>query len=94
MSIRRPDLPVSCNRRTETVSMGTMNGSRRTCGNGASIAKLIPTSTTVALTHSSENHQYSARRARPENVDRPWPSCRHGLPSGFRAAAGFRFSTR
>src|SRR2546422_5580037 len=68
MSILQPDLLVSCSRRTETVSMGTMNGSRRMFSSGTSTARLIPAITTVAITYSNEYHQYSARRARPENV--------------------------
>src|SRR6266545_5295242 len=68
MSIDQEDLPVSCNRRMETASMGTMSGSMRMPNSGASIARLIAMSTTAALTYSSENHQYSERRARPETV--------------------------
>lgn len=68
MSILHPDLPVSCSRRTETLSIGTMNGARKTLSNGTSITRLTPAITAAAPMYSTENHQYSARRARPENV--------------------------
>ncbi len=57
MNIAQPDLPVSCNRRTETVSMGTMNGSRsKFSSSGTSIARLAQAITTAAITYSTENH--------------------------------------
>jgi hypothetical protein len=48
--------------------MGTMNGTRKTLSKGTSIAKVPPAITAAAPMYSKENHQYSARRARPENV--------------------------